>query len=90
VESGLMEPEVDGKPLLSLNDLEARLVFTRCKVSILSTTAMMHGIIKLSPPQSLVQGYNIIFSILITTTKIYRFFPAFYVEHVGSPLDIRW
>jgi hypothetical protein len=29
-----MEPEVDGKPLLSLNDLEARLVFTRCKVSI--------------------------------------------------------
>ncbi|XP_050428180.1 uncharacterized protein LOC126838097 isoform X2 [Adelges cooleyi] len=31
VESGLMEPEVDGKPLLSLNDLEARLVFTRCK-----------------------------------------------------------
>jgi len=33
VESGLMEPEVDGKPLLSLNDLEARLVFTRCKVS---------------------------------------------------------
>jgi len=33
VESGLTEPEVDGKPLLSLNDLEARLVFTRCKVS---------------------------------------------------------
>jgi len=28
-----MEPEVDGKPLLPLNDLEARLVFTRCKVS---------------------------------------------------------
>jgi hypothetical protein len=31
--SGLMEPEGDGRPLLSLQDLESRLVFTRCKVS---------------------------------------------------------
>jgi len=34
-ESGLMEPEGsgDGRPLLSLHDLESRVVFTRCKVS---------------------------------------------------------
>jgi hypothetical protein len=31
--SGLMEPEGEGRPLLSLQDLESRLVFTRCKVS---------------------------------------------------------
>ena len=35
--SGLMEPEGEGRPLLSLQDLESRLVFTRCKVS--ATTA---------------------------------------------------
>jgi hypothetical protein len=34
VGSGLMEPEGDGRPLLSLQDLESRLVFTRCKVSV--------------------------------------------------------
>jgi hypothetical protein len=28
-----MEPEGEGRPLLSLQDLESRLVFTRCKVS---------------------------------------------------------
>jgi hypothetical protein len=31
--SGLMEPEGEGRPLLSLQDLESRVVFTRCKVS---------------------------------------------------------
>ncbi|KAL1454997.1 hypothetical protein WDU94_009123 [Cyamophila willieti] len=31
VESGLMEPKGEGKPLLTLQDLESRLVFTRCK-----------------------------------------------------------
>ncbi|CAH0384661.1 unnamed protein product [Bemisia tabaci] len=31
LKSGLMEPEGDGRPLLSLQDLESRLVFTRCK-----------------------------------------------------------
>lgn len=33
VTAGLMEPEVEGRPLLSVQDLESRLVFTRCKVS---------------------------------------------------------
>ncbi|XP_054270896.1 uncharacterized protein LOC128991751 [Macrosteles quadrilineatus] len=37
VESGLMEPEVEGRPLLSLQDLESRLVFTRCKPFVLSS-----------------------------------------------------
>lgn len=32
VTAGLMEPEVEGRPLLSVQDLESRLVFTRCKV----------------------------------------------------------
>ncbi|XP_049804965.1 uncharacterized protein LOC126248203 [Schistocerca nitens] len=29
--TGLMEPDGDGRPLLSLQDLESRVVFTRCK-----------------------------------------------------------
>jgi len=36
--SGLMEPEGEGRPLLSLQDLESRLVFTRCKVSARSAS----------------------------------------------------
>lgn len=32
--SGLMGLAGDGKPLLSVSDLESRLVFTRCKVSV--------------------------------------------------------
>jgi hypothetical protein len=32
VNSGLMEPDNEGKPLLSIQDLESRLVFTKCKV----------------------------------------------------------
>ncbi|XP_048004720.1 uncharacterized protein LOC125240727 isoform X2 [Leguminivora glycinivorella] len=36
--SGLMGLAGDGKPLLSVADLESRLVFTRCKPFILSTT----------------------------------------------------
>ncbi|XP_069696401.1 uncharacterized protein PsGEF [Periplaneta americana] len=35
--SGLMEPEGEGRPLLSLQDLESRLVFTRCKPFVLSS-----------------------------------------------------
>lgn len=34
VGSGLMEPTGEGRPLLSVQDLESRLVFTKCKVSI--------------------------------------------------------
>ncbi|XP_073988009.1 protostome-specific GEF isoform X3 [Rhodnius prolixus] len=37
VESGLMEPDGEGRPLLSLQDLESRLVFTRCKPFVLSS-----------------------------------------------------
>ncbi|KAK6620855.1 hypothetical protein RUM43_011151 [Polyplax serrata] len=36
VTAGLMEPDVDGRPLLSVQDLESRLVFTRCKPFVLS------------------------------------------------------
>lgn len=32
-EAGLMEPLGEGRPLLSVQDLESRLVFTKCKVS---------------------------------------------------------
>lgn len=39
--SGLMEPEGEGRPLLSLQDLESRLVFTRCKVST-QTAGRLH------------------------------------------------
>jgi hypothetical protein len=35
--SGLMEPDSEGKPLLSIQDLESRLVFTKCKVLIVVT-----------------------------------------------------
>ncbi|XP_066994271.2 uncharacterized protein PsGEF [Anabrus simplex] len=35
--AGLMEPEGEGRPLLSLQDLESRLVFTRCKPFKLSS-----------------------------------------------------
>lgn len=33
VGAGLMEPIGEGRPLLSVQDLESRLVFTKCKVS---------------------------------------------------------
>ncbi|XP_065343391.1 uncharacterized protein LOC135941683 isoform X3 [Cloeon dipterum] len=35
--SGLMEPDSEGKPLLSIQDLESRLVFTKCKPFKLNT-----------------------------------------------------
>lgn len=31
--AGIMEPSEEGRPLLSVQDLESRLVFTRCKVN---------------------------------------------------------
>ena len=36
VGGGLMEPLGEGRPLLSLQDLESRLVFTKCKPFILT------------------------------------------------------
>lgn len=33
-EAGLMEPLGEGRPLLSVQDLENRLVFTKCKVRL--------------------------------------------------------
>lgn len=36
VGGGLMEPLGEGRPLLTLQDLEARLVFTKCKPFILT------------------------------------------------------
>lgn len=36
VTEGLMEPLGEGRPLLTLQDLEARLVFTKCKPFILN------------------------------------------------------
>jgi hypothetical protein len=37
VGGGLMEPLGDGRPLLTLQDLESRLVFTKCKPFVLAT-----------------------------------------------------
>lgn len=34
---GIMEPLGEGRPLLTLQDLEARLVFTKCKPFVLAT-----------------------------------------------------
>jgi hypothetical protein len=45
--AGLMEPEGEGRPLLSLQDLESRLVFTRCKVSA-QTAGRVHWLLLLS------------------------------------------
>lgn len=36
VGEGLMEPLGEGRPLLTLQDLESRLVFTKCKPFVLS------------------------------------------------------
>lgn len=36
VNEGLMEPLGEGRPLLTLQDLEARLVFTKCKPFVLA------------------------------------------------------
>lgn len=33
MEAGLMEPTGEGRPLLTVQDLESRMVFTKCKVS---------------------------------------------------------
>lgn len=38
VGGGLMEPIGEGRPLLTLQDLESRLVFTKCKPFILASS----------------------------------------------------
>lgn len=40
-EGGLMEPSGEGRPLLSLQDLESRLVFTKCKVCVSEIVLML-------------------------------------------------
>lgn len=41
VEAGLMEPTGEGRPLLSVQDLESRLVFTKCKVSQITLAVVL-------------------------------------------------
>lgn len=39
-----MEPMGEGRPLLSVQDLESRLVFTKCKVSITEITCAVNHV----------------------------------------------
>ncbi|KAL4148361.1 hypothetical protein QTP88_002625 [Uroleucon formosanum] len=75
VESGLMEPEVDGKPLLSLNDLEARLVFTRCKPFTLNTPDrhwIFAGDLSRVEGRSVRSYWALLFSDILLFTKVSR------------------
>ncbi|XP_050535694.1 uncharacterized protein LOC126902449 isoform X2 [Daktulosphaira vitifoliae] len=75
VESGLMEPDVDGKPLLSLNDLETRLVFTRCKPFILNVPDrqwIFAGDLSRVEGRSVRSYWALLFSDILMFTKVSR------------------
>ncbi|XP_025409452.1 uncharacterized protein LOC112682900 [Sipha flava] len=74
-ESGLMEPDIDGKPLLSLNDLEARLVFTRCKPFTLNTPDrhwIFAGDLSRVEGRSVRSYWALLFSDILLFTKVSR------------------
>ncbi|CAH1400911.1 unnamed protein product, partial [Nezara viridula] len=75
VESGLMEPEGEGRPLLSLQDLESRLVFTRCKPFILSSPGrqwIFGGDLSRVEGRSVRPFWALLFSDLLLFAKVSR------------------
>lgn len=72
---GLMEPLGEGRPLLSLQDLESRLVFTKCKPFTLVTPGrqwIFGGDLSRIDGRSIKQFWTLLFSDIILFAKVSR------------------
>ncbi|CAO1418624.1 unnamed protein product [Diamesa tonsa] len=75
VGGGLMEPIGEGRPLLSLQDLESRLVFTKCKPFTLSIPGrqwIFGGDLSRIDGRSVKQFWTLLFSDIILFAKVSR------------------
>ncbi|KAL7017953.1 hypothetical protein ACKWTF_010576 [Chironomus riparius] len=73
--SGLMEPVGEGRPLLSLQDLESRLVFTKCKPFTLAIPGrqwIFGGDLSRIDGRSIKQFWTLLFSDIILFAKVSR------------------
>ncbi|KAF7267264.1 hypothetical protein GWI33_019497 [Rhynchophorus ferrugineus] len=74
-EGGLMEPCVEGRPLLSLQDLENRLVFTKCKPFVLNKPGrqwIFGGDLSRVEGRNVRQYWTLLFSDLLLFAKVSR------------------
>ncbi len=75
VGGGLMEPLGEGRPLLSLQDLESRLVFTKCKPFTLSIPGrqwIFGGDLSRIDGRTIKQFWTLLFSDIILFAKVSR------------------
>ncbi|XP_065200428.1 uncharacterized protein PsGEF isoform X2 [Planococcus citri] len=75
VESGLMDCSTEGRPILSLQDLESRLVFTRCKPFTLNMQGrkwIFGGDLSRVEGKSTRSFWTLLFSDILLFTKINR------------------
>ncbi|XP_059619688.1 uncharacterized protein LOC132263760 isoform X3 [Phlebotomus argentipes] len=75
VGGGLMEPLGEGKPLLTLQDLESRLVFTRCKPFVLATPGrqwVFGGDLSRVEGRSVKPYWTLLFSDILLFAKVSR------------------
>lgn len=75
VGGGLMEPLGEGRPLLSLQDLESRLVFTKCKPFTLAIPGrqwIFGGDLSRIDGRSVKQFWTLLFSDIIVFAKVSR------------------
>ncbi|KAK4881061.1 hypothetical protein RN001_004380, partial [Aquatica leii] len=82
-EAGLMEPLGEGRPLLSVQDLENRLVFTKCKPFVLSKPGrqwIFGGDLGRVEGRSVRQYWTLLFSDLILFAKVSRDRVLFIIE----------
>ncbi|XP_031338107.1 uncharacterized protein LOC116167013 isoform X2 [Photinus pyralis] len=82
-EAGLMEPVGEGRPLLSVQDLENRLVFTKCKPFVLSKPGrqwIFGGDLGRVEGRSVRQYWTLLFSDLILFAKVSRDRVLFIIE----------
>ncbi|GAB0094975.1 hypothetical protein DMENIID0001_103010 [Sergentomyia squamirostris] len=75
VGGGLMEPLGEGKPLLTLQDLESRLVFTRCKPFVLASPGrqwVFGGDLSRVEGRSIKPYWTLLFSDILLFAKVSR------------------
>uniref|UniRef100_A0A1B0C9I8 Putative guanine nucleotide exchange factor n=1 Tax=Lutzomyia longipalpis TaxID=7200 RepID=A0A1B0C9I8_LUTLO len=73
VGGGLMEPLGEGKPLLTLQDLESRLVFTRCKPFVLASPGRtVGGDLSRVEGRSVKPYWTLLFSDILLFAKVSR------------------
>lgn len=75
VGEGLMEPLGEGRPLLSLSDLEARIVFTKCKPFVLTVPGrqwIFGGDLSRVDGRSVKPYWTLLFSDIIVFAKVSR------------------